>query len=190
MSTHSQVRSTLPTAENPPPRTHGLQDAGRQVSQTSPLMDAQQAAGMLGVPQTWLLAQARANAVPHHRLGHYVRLRRDRAHPVGRIRTAPTRRTLHPLTVASMPDPSQHDPPSPAPDSSTGGSSATSASPTTPLNASRNAPASRAIPVGTSSRSYATFCSSREPGPPNPHTGPEPAGPPTPSGTRDGALRR
>ena len=73
MSTHSQVRSTLPAAENPPPRTHGLQDAGRQVSQTSPLMDAQQAAGMLGVPQTWLLAQARANAVPHHRLGHYVR---------------------------------------------------------------------------------------------------------------------
>ena len=36
-------------------------------------MDAKTAAKMLGVPYTWLLAQARADAVPHHRLGHYVR---------------------------------------------------------------------------------------------------------------------
>ncbi len=73
MSSHSQVRSTIPTGGSPPPRTPGRQGGGRQVSQTSPLMDAQQAAKMLGVPHTWLLAQARANAVPHHRLGHYVR---------------------------------------------------------------------------------------------------------------------
>jgi len=73
MSRHSQVRSTIPTGDSPYPRPPGLQAGGRQVSQTSPLMDAQQAAKMLGVPATWLLAQARVNAVPHHRLGHYVR---------------------------------------------------------------------------------------------------------------------
>jgi len=73
MSTHGQVRSTIPTAEDPASRTPGRRGGGRQVSQTSPLMDAQQGAKMLGVPHTWLLAQARANAVPHHRLGHYVR---------------------------------------------------------------------------------------------------------------------
>jgi hypothetical protein len=28
---------------------------------------------LLGVPYTWLLAQARAGRIPHHRLGHYVR---------------------------------------------------------------------------------------------------------------------
>ena len=32
---------------------------------------------MLNVPHTWVLAQARANAIPHHRLGHYVRLDPD-----------------------------------------------------------------------------------------------------------------
>ncbi len=73
MSRHSQVRSTIPTGESPPPRRPASQGGGRQVSQTSPLMDAQQASKMLGVPHTWLLAQARARAVPHHRLGHYVR---------------------------------------------------------------------------------------------------------------------
>jgi len=37
------------------------------------LVDAQAAGEMLGVPHTWLLTQARAGKVPHHRLGHYVR---------------------------------------------------------------------------------------------------------------------
>jgi excisionase family DNA binding protein len=37
------------------------------------LMDARAASRLLGVPHTWLLAQARAGRVPHHRLGHYVR---------------------------------------------------------------------------------------------------------------------
>lgn len=37
------------------------------------LIDARAASKLLGVPHTWLLAQARAGAVPHHRLGHYVR---------------------------------------------------------------------------------------------------------------------
>lgn len=37
------------------------------------LVDAKEAAKLLGVPNTWVLAQARANRIPHHRLGHYVR---------------------------------------------------------------------------------------------------------------------
>jgi excisionase family DNA binding protein len=39
----------------------------------SPLLDAKAAGRLLGVPHTWLLAQARAGLIPHHRLGHYVR---------------------------------------------------------------------------------------------------------------------
>jgi excisionase family DNA binding protein len=37
------------------------------------LIDARAAARLLGVPHTWVLAQARAGRIPHHRLGHYVR---------------------------------------------------------------------------------------------------------------------
>ena len=40
---------------------------------TAPLIDAKTAGKLLGVPHTWLLRQARADAVPHIRLGHYVR---------------------------------------------------------------------------------------------------------------------
>jgi len=39
----------------------------------APLLDAKAAGRLLGVPHTWLLAQARADRIPHHRLGHYVR---------------------------------------------------------------------------------------------------------------------
>ncbi len=39
----------------------------------TPLIDAKAAGELLGVPHTWLLAQARAGQIPHHRLGHYVR---------------------------------------------------------------------------------------------------------------------
>jgi excisionase family DNA binding protein len=43
----------------------------------TPLIDAKQASGLLGVPYTWLLAQARDGKIPHHRLGHYVRFDPD-----------------------------------------------------------------------------------------------------------------
>jgi excisionase family DNA binding protein len=49
---------------------------GRGVAPGSPfppLIDARAAGRLLGVPHTWLLAQARAGKIPHHRLGHYVR---------------------------------------------------------------------------------------------------------------------
>jgi excisionase family DNA binding protein len=41
------------------------------------LIDAKAAGELLDVPYTWLLAQARAGRIPHHRLGHYVRFNPD-----------------------------------------------------------------------------------------------------------------
>lgn len=49
-----------------------------------PLLDADQAAAMLGLYgrdskplRTWVLAEARANRIPHIRLGRYVRFDED-----------------------------------------------------------------------------------------------------------------
>ncbi len=41
------------------------------------LIDAAQAADLLGVPKTWVLAEARADRIPHVRLGRYVRFDPD-----------------------------------------------------------------------------------------------------------------
>jgi len=66
----------------------------------SPLVDAKAAGKLLGVPHTWLLAQARAGRIPHHRLGHYVRfnvedlarwLRDTRLGPGEQLRRGPLR---------------------------------------------------------------------------------------------------
>jgi hypothetical protein len=38
-----------------------------------PLLDAAAAGDLLGVPASWVLAQARTNRIPHLRLGRYVR---------------------------------------------------------------------------------------------------------------------
>lgn len=37
------------------------------------LIDAAAAAAQLGVPKSWVLAEARADRIPHVRLGRYVR---------------------------------------------------------------------------------------------------------------------
>ena len=52
-----------------------LGGARRAVEQRtfSQLIDAKAAGRLLGVPHTWLLAQAGAGRIPHHRLRHYVR---------------------------------------------------------------------------------------------------------------------
>lgn len=42
-----------------------------------PLIDSDAAGELLGVPASWVRAQARAGRIPHVRLGHYVRF--DRA---------------------------------------------------------------------------------------------------------------
>ena len=44
---------------------------------TAPLIDAKAAGELLGVPPTWLLREARRDAVPHIRLGRYVRFDPD-----------------------------------------------------------------------------------------------------------------
>ncbi|MGO9819798.1 MAG: helix-turn-helix domain-containing protein [Solirubrobacteraceae bacterium] len=41
------------------------------------LLDARGAARLLNVPSSWLLAEARADRVPHIRLGRYVRFSED-----------------------------------------------------------------------------------------------------------------
>jgi excisionase family DNA binding protein len=53
-------------------QTEGLQGASRAA-----LMDAEQASKLLGVPKSWLLAQARAGKAPHVRLGRYVRFQQS-----------------------------------------------------------------------------------------------------------------
>jgi excisionase family DNA binding protein len=40
---------------------------------TNVLIDAAAAGELLGVPKSWVLAQARADRIPHLRLGRYVR---------------------------------------------------------------------------------------------------------------------
>lgn len=45
--------------------------AGR--SSAPPLIDAKGAAEILGVPASWVLAEARAQRIPHVKLGKYVR---------------------------------------------------------------------------------------------------------------------
>jgi len=41
------------------------------------LLDAGQVADRLGVPKTWVLESARSGAIPHIRLGRYVRFDLD-----------------------------------------------------------------------------------------------------------------
>lgn len=43
----------------------------------SPLLDATEAGRLLSVPASWVLAEARANRIPHVRLGRYVRFSAD-----------------------------------------------------------------------------------------------------------------
>lgn len=43
----------------------------------APLLDAAGVADLLGVPKTWVLAEARADRIPHVRLGRYVRFDPD-----------------------------------------------------------------------------------------------------------------
>jgi excisionase family DNA binding protein len=44
---------------------------------TAPLLDAKAAGELLGVPDTWLYSAARRDAVPHFKIGRYVRFDRD-----------------------------------------------------------------------------------------------------------------
>ena len=58
---------------------------------TSPLLDAKAAAQLLGVPASWVLAQARADRIPHVRFGRYVRFDEAEARTLVALTTARTR---------------------------------------------------------------------------------------------------
>lgn len=74
--TGTQRPNTVNLQRHPRPHTHhklGVRLRNHVRRAFTPLIDAKQASQLLGVPYTWLLAQARANKIPHHKLGHYVR---------------------------------------------------------------------------------------------------------------------
>jgi len=48
-------------------------NGARKLSADQSLVDARTAAKLLGVPASWMLAQARAEKIPHHKIGRYVR---------------------------------------------------------------------------------------------------------------------
>jgi hypothetical protein len=50
-----------------------LADRLAERTSAAPLLDAEQAGKLLNLPATWLLAEARADRLPHVRLGRYVR---------------------------------------------------------------------------------------------------------------------
>lgn len=63
---------TMMGATKPP------QDAlASAAAHVSPLLDATEAGRLLSVPASWVLAEARANRIPHVRLGRYVRFSAD-----------------------------------------------------------------------------------------------------------------
>ena len=65
------------------------------------LLDADTAAELLSVPASWLLAQARRDAVPHVRLGRYVRFEPEQLQAWGRQDRGPVAETVRTtLTVA------------------------------------------------------------------------------------------
>jgi excisionase family DNA binding protein len=52
--------------------------SAEHMSTTPPsLLNAEQAAQLLNVPASWVLAEARADRIPHVRLGRYVRFEAD-----------------------------------------------------------------------------------------------------------------
>jgi excisionase family DNA binding protein len=78
--TNVSLSNPLPTGRWARARNAASHLTRRAVHSDTPsfaLIDAKAASGMLGVPHTWLLAQAREGRIPHHRLGHYVRFNPD-----------------------------------------------------------------------------------------------------------------
>jgi excisionase family DNA binding protein len=106
-----RTRTTLPSSRSRTSASQGpagrlrsgavrLLRRGRGISEAyafTPLIDAKAASGLLGVPHTWLLAQAREGRIPHHRLGHYVRFNpEDLKEWLGENKILPTANGWHP----------------------------------------------------------------------------------------------
>jgi excisionase family DNA binding protein len=68
MSSRALPRPELPRPEHVAPHVRNVSQANHE-----PLLDAQGAAELLNVPRSWVLAEARADRIPHVRLGRYVR---------------------------------------------------------------------------------------------------------------------
>ena len=74
----------------------------------TPLLDANAASALLGVPATWVLAEARADRVPHVRLGRYVRFDADELEAWWRTRArGPWRRGHQPNGRAPLVTPNE-----------------------------------------------------------------------------------
>ncbi len=79
-NTKNETPPPINLQRHPRPHTHQKFSGriGKHIRRAfTPLIDAKAASLLLGVPYTWLLAQARAGKIPHHRLGHYVRFDPD-----------------------------------------------------------------------------------------------------------------
>ncbi len=78
-NTKNETPAPISPQRHPRPHTQKLAGRiGKHIRRAfTPLIDAKAASLLLGVPYTWLLAQARAGKIPHHRLGHYVRFDPD-----------------------------------------------------------------------------------------------------------------
>jgi hypothetical protein len=72
------ARSTIRTRTAPTSGARERLQQARAVTAGNPLVDAEDAAKLLGVPATWLMTQARAQRIPHQKLGHYVRFDIDK----------------------------------------------------------------------------------------------------------------
>jgi excisionase family DNA binding protein len=70
---HEEQVMSRASRTDPPGHVPAVQQAKHPV----PLVDAEAAGGLLGVPKSWVLAEARADRIPHVRLGRYVRFDAD-----------------------------------------------------------------------------------------------------------------
>jgi excisionase family DNA binding protein len=70
---------------------------------TAPLLDAAEAGRLLSVPMSWVLAEARADRIPHVRLGRYVRFSAEELEDWWRSRARGPRRTRAAASRAARP---------------------------------------------------------------------------------------
>ena len=73
----SALPPALQPVARPQKRIAGLLLLSIWTPRSSHLLNAKEAAELLGVPATWLLAEARRARIPHVRLGRYVRFNRE-----------------------------------------------------------------------------------------------------------------
>lgn len=99
MNTAPRPRSSVRGSGGEPSNVEALASAlaplvAERLGQTQALIDAEAAGKLLGVPKSWVLAEAREERIPHVRLGRYVRFERGALEAWWRERAlGPRRRT-------------------------------------------------------------------------------------------------